>query len=483
MRSVEPLIQVSDLEVRYPNGFQALHQVNLRLEEGETLGVVGASGSGKSTLVKALLGLLPEGSCVTGVVRVAGVDMVSGPAEAIRAARGRIIGYIAQDPFAACDPMRSVGHHVEAAWLVHRFRPPTGAAAQQLTEVGIERAEARRKDRPWAFSGGMLQRVSIAAGSVHHPRLVLADEPTSALDAGLAQGVLNLIDSRSAALVLVTHDLSLVAGHCAKTLVMDQGRVVEVGATAALLEAPSQQATRELVAACPELNQNRSAIRQPGKVVIQADGLCHDYGFSVIDGFDLEVFAGQIIGIQGPSGCGKSTLLRLLAGLETPKAGRVRFIHAGQEQTKRPPGFVLPIFQNPVGSLSPRWPIWKVLAEPLRARGERRSLTQWISWARKWLGRIGLGEVDPRRRPGQLSVGQAQRVAVARALIGKPAVIIADEPSASLDVLNARLIYSMLESAADAGSAVIIVSHDTARLRLSADRLLCHREGRFEEVI
>lgn len=478
----EKLIEVADLDVRYPNGFHALRGINLTMSEQDSLGVVGSSGSGKSTLVKALLGLLPPGSTISGSVRVAGLDMLSADENTIRRARGLVVGYIAQDPFAACDPMRRVGHHIEAAWRMHRMSPPQGAAIQELRAVGIDRAEVRYRERPYAFSGGMLQRASIAAGSVHHPRLVLADEPTSALDADLAQGVLGLIDRRSTGLVLVTHDLALVAGHCARIIVMDQGVVVESGEARALLGDPQAPATRELVAACPGLNQERPPAREGGPVVIRARGLTHDYGTPLISGMDLDIHAGQVVGVQGPSGCGKSTLLRLLTGLESPREGTVEFLAVDGAHQQRPAGFVMPIFQNPVGSLSPRWPVWKAMSEPLRARGERHGTAEWIDWAAGRLADIGLADVDPRRRPGQLSVGQAQRVAVARALVNKPAVIAADEPSASLDVLNARLVYSMLEQAADAGSAVIIVSHDTARLRMSADRLISHVAGHFQEV-
>lgn len=475
-----PLVEVSGLDVAYPNGFCALHRIDLSMTAGCSLGLVGASGSGKSTLVKALLGLLPAGSRVSGRVRVAGVDMLAGDRADIRAARGLLVGYVAQDPFAACDPLHSVGHHVEAAWRVHRRTPPPGAAGEELAAVGIADGPARVKERPWAFSGGMLQRASIAAGTVHHPRLVLADEPTSALDADLAGGVLGLIDARSRGLLLVTHDLALVRGHCARVVVMDAGRIVEDGPTVELLSRPRAEATRRLVAACPQLSGAVRTPRPAGRVTIRATGLTHGYGAPLFAGLDLEVRAGQILGVQGPSGCGKSTLLRLLSGLEKPSGGEVRFVTGdGVEHAERPAGFAMPVFQNPVGSLSPRWPVWRSLAEPLRARGERRTGPAWQAWAHERLAEVGLADLDPLRRPGELSVGQAQRVAVARALAPEPAVVVADEPGASLDVLSAERVYGLLGAAADAGAAVVVVSHDTARLTAVADRLLVHRDGRF----
>ncbi len=475
-----PLVEVSDLSVWYPNGYHALRNVNLVIEPLATVGVVGPSGCGKSTLVKALLGLLPKGSKINGTIKVVGIDILRADPEQVRKARGLIVGYIAQDPFAACDPMRRVGHHIEAAWKVHQLPVPPQAAVNQLVSVGIKDAARRVFDRPFTFSGGMLQRASIAAGTVHQPQLVLADEPTSALDAELADGVLALIDERSTGLLLVTHDLALVAGHCEQVVVMSGGEVVERGRTREVLARPKTDATKLLVGASARLSGERPPQRAAGRLVVRAKGISRNYSKDVLFEQDLDVYAGQVVGVHGPSGCGKSTLLRMVGGSEEPDSGTVRFFdRQGGEHAHPPRGFVMPVFQNPVGSLSPRWPIWRCLAEPLKAAGQRKRKAQWITWAQQQLASIDLAETLALRKPRQLSVGQAQRVAVLRALVEGPTVILADEPSASLDVVSAKLVYQMLAQAADSGTAVIIVSHDTARLATVADRIFVHQGDHF----
>lgn len=482
-----PLIEVEDLHVTYPNGYQALHGLGLRVETDERLAVVGPSGCGKSTLLKALLGLLPTGSTVSGQVQVMGVDMVRGSAEDIRQARGRLVGYVAQDPYGACDPFRTVGHHIRAPWIMHGLTPPPGVAGTELEGVGMADGAARARQYPHQFSGGMLQRASIVAGAAHQPGVLLADEPTSALDRDLADGVLGLLDDRTRALVLVTHDLALAAAHCRRAVVLNGGVMVDEGPTTTLLRGGEQThpVTRALVAALPEGAVDPApacaATVVAGPAVLQVEGVCHAYQHQVLTDLDLEVRAGEVVGIEGPSGCGKSTLLRILAGTETPDTGRVGFAAAdGTWRSSPPPGFVMPVFQDPVASLSPHWPLWASLAEPLRARGERRSRAAWRAFAAEQLDRVGLGALDPDLRPHQISVGQAQRVTVVRALVANPRLVVADEPTASLDVLNARLVCELLAVAAGEGAAVVMVSHDGPRLRTLAQRIVTLRNGRLD---
>ena len=470
-----PLV-VEGLTVRYPDGYRALDGLDLRVGAHERWALVGRSGSGKTTLLRAVLGLLPPGSRATGSVRVGGTEVLGAPARVLRGLRGLVAGYVPQDPFAACDPLRAVGHHVAEAWTAHRRTPPAGAVVGGLTGVGIADAAARAGQRPHQWSGGMLQRATLLAATAHDPLLTLADEPTSALDAELADDVLALVRRRCGALLLISHDLALVARHAESVLVLDGGRAVERGPAADLLTAPAAAETRRLVAASAPVARGVRAA-PPGEPVARVEDVTRRYRHAggevvAVDGVSLAVRPGEVVGVVGRSGSGKSTLARLLGGMERPDSGTA--VLGGAR-----PGYVMPVFQDPVASLDRRWALWRTLTEPLAARGERHGRARRRALATAALERVGLSGVDPDRLPGSLSVGQAQRVAVARALAADPALLVADEPTASLDVAAAAAVTDLLRGIADAGTAMLVVSHDERRLASYADRVVRMRDGRL----
>ncbi|GAA1850094.1 ABC transporter ATP-binding protein [Pseudonocardia ailaonensis] len=471
------VLRVAHLTVTYPNGHRGLDDLSFSVEAGERRAVVGRSGSGKSTLVLAILGLLPPGTRVTGSILVDGHELVGADEATLRRLRGPVIGYVPQDPFAATDPLRTVGHHVGEAWRAHRRRPPAGAVAEGLAAVEIDDAARRAGHRPHQWSGGMLQRATLVAATAHAPRLTLADEPTSALDAELADDMLHALRRRGGALLLISHDLALVARHTEHVLVLAGGRAVEQGPAARLLAAPAAPETAELVAAAAPPPARTRTSRREGPVVAEVREVSRRYGtVTAVDGVSLTVSAGEVVGIVGRSGSGKSTLARIVAGLEAPDTGASSL----REAAARRPGHVMPIFQDPVASLDRRWPLWRTLAEPRRARGERLDRTRARTLAVEALDGVGLTGIDVARRPGSLSVGQAQRVAIARALLARPALLIADEPTASLDVAAAAAITALLRGLADAGTAVLVVSHDRPRLAGYADRVLVMSGGRLD---
>ena len=221
------LLDIRDLEVEYAGGARAVRGISLRILSGEVLALVGESGCGKTTVARAVLGLLPKGTKTRGAISVDGRSILGRPERELRTIRGRVVGLVAQDPFAALDPVHRVSHHVEQAWRAQRKRVPAGAVNERLSAVGIDEPDRRSRQRPFQWSGGMLQRAQIAAASALQPPLLVADEPTSALDADRADGVLAVLRERADGLLLISHDLNLVRAHADRVAVMYAGRIVE----------------------------------------------------------------------------------------------------------------------------------------------------------------------------------------------------------------------------------------------------------------
>lgn len=478
-------LEVRDLSVVYPNGHRALDRVSLAVPEDGTVGLVGSSGCGKTTLIRAVLGLLPGGCRISGSVIVAGRDVLGVDERARRKIRGRQIGYVAQDPFAACDPMRRVRHHVEEAWTAQGCTPPPSAVIDGLTDIGITGAAERVEQYPHQWSGGMLQRATTVAATAHHPVVTCADEPTSALDRESADVALRVLRRTCRALLLVSHDLSLVARHADSVVVLDNGRVIEQGPCSGVLATPAHDLTADLLEA--SASEPHRGIGSDAEPILRLSGVRRHYGaVDAVAGVDLALRPGHVTGIVGRSGSGKSTLLRLASGQERPDQGTVVFgdtsIWASTNRTRATlprPGWVMPIFQNPVASLDQRWPLWRTITEPLTVNRRRMSRADRRQRARTALAEVGLDGVDVDRLPSTLSVGQCQRIALVRAVIAHPAVVVADEPTASLDVRTAAVVAGLLRKVADGGVAVLAVSHDEPRLASYADQVLRMNAGRI----
>ena len=479
------LLRIRGLSIRYSSGPAVLDGLELDINPGECLALVGESGCGKTTLARAILGLLPGKTIITGTIELLGTDIRHAPAKSRRALLGRNLGYVAQDPYAACDPIRTVRHHIEEAWRAHGVPVPPGAVEERVSALGIGAASARLRDRPYQWSGGMLQRASISAATVHDPELVLADEPTSALDAELADGVLRAVRQASRSLLLISHDLRLVENHADRIAVLRGGRIVETSRTSSILAAPRHEYTRQLLTSADSIRATarpagtapRPAASHP-VVTLDRVSVTYQSGTSAVHALrhaSLAIHAGEIVGVAGPSGSGKSTLLRIASGIEEPASGTVTF---GGGQASAPRGYVMPVFQDPVASLDRRWPIWRSITEPVTVT-RRLNRTERLTLARDALAQVRLGDLDPHRLPGQLSVGQCQRAAIARALIARPALIVADEPTASLDVTTAAGIADLLRLARQSGVAIALVSHDEALLGAIADRVVRIRDGQI----
>ncbi|MEV7597237.1 ABC transporter ATP-binding protein [Kitasatospora sp. NPDC089797] len=505
---------VVDFPTDSPSGtghLRAVDGVGFTLAAGEALGIVGESGSGKSTVAYALLGLhRGTGARIGGSVRVAGVDAVTAEGAELRRLRGSLAAMVFQDPLSALDPYYAVGDQIAEVVRVHRpvsRRAARERAVQVLDRVGIPDAARRSRSRPHEFSGGMRQRVLIAMALACEPRLLVADEPTTALDVTVQAQVLDLLHElraeTGAGLVLVTHDLGVVAGSVDRVLVMKDGRVVEHGPVTEVLGAPREPYTRALLSAVPRVNAPQTAPQAAPRaagadVLLEATDLRKDFGtrggglvrrgapVPAVDGVSLTVRAGETLGIVGESGSGKTTLGRMLVRLLEPTGGRLHYrgreIGTLGEKELRPLRRELQmVFQDPVSSLNPRRSIGDSVADPLRIAGEgdERRIRARVG---ELLERVGLDPDWYHRYPHEFSGGQRQRVGIARALAPRPKLIVCDEPVSALDVTTQAQVIDLLgELQRDLGLALVFVAHDLAVVRQVSDRVAVMRAGRIVE--
>lgn len=471
---MEPVLSCENLSVAYPGGATPITGISFSVQPGECFALVGGSGAGKSTIAKALMGLHGRGTKVSGTLRLGTQDMSGASRADWRRTRGRQVGFVAQNPWSGCDPLRPVRDHVAEAWRCHGLATTWDQIATRLEGLGVEGASARMAQYPHIWSGGMLQRASIAAASALAPPLLIADEPTSALDADRAQTVLDALRAQGAALVLISHDIGLVLRNADRIGILHKGQLVEQDTPQALTSTLQHSETRRLLSALAPLPQRQKAQTAPALLRLSNVSVRYDKGQTpAVRSASLQIGAGQIIGLQGPSGCGKSTLLRVVMGLTQASAG-----HVWRADRLAQPGAIQPIFQDPVASLVPHWPIWRSVAEPLTAPGQPQlQRAERKAMARSALSSVGLDDIDPEARPTELSIGQCQRVAIARATISQPALIVADEPTSALDSPSTWRVSKLLQDAAEKGAAVLIVSHDGKFLERLADHTISMEAG------
>ncbi|MFG2852900.1 dipeptide ABC transporter ATP-binding protein [Streptomyces mirabilis] len=480
------LVEVTDLTVGF-GSLRAVDGLSFRLAKGAALGLVGESGSGKSTVASALLGLhRGTGAEVGGSVRVGGIDVQEASDAELRRLRGGKAAMVFQDPLSSLDPYYAVGDQIAEVYRVHvkaSRRAARARAVEVLDRVGIPDAARRARSRPHEFSGGMRQRALIAMALACEPDLLIADEPTTALDVTVQAQILDLLHTLRAetgmGLLLVTHDVGVAAESVDEILVMRHGRAVEHGLVGAVLGAPAQAYTQELLGAVPRVDAPRTASAVTEEVVLEASCLRREFGrgkkaFAAVDDVSLTIHRGETLGIVGESGSGKTTLGRMLVGLLEPTAGEIK-----------PGGGVRPdvqmVFQDPVSSLNPRRSVGESIADPLRAQGERDE-GRIRGRVRELLERVGLEAAHYDRYPHEFSGGQRQRVGIARALAADPRVIVCDEPVSALDVTTqAQVIALLAELQRELGLALVFVAHDLAVVRQVSDRVAVMRRGRIVE--
>lgn len=490
----ETILKFVDVSVTYSNGFRAVRAANFGIEKGVCLAIVGESGSGKTTLVKAALGILPNGAKVSGSIKINETEIVGASEKTLRKIRGKIAGFVAQEPFSAFNPVFSVLDHIKEVRRFHKLKFRNEKIFRSLEDAGIENATEKAAKYPFEWSGGMLQRATIIAASALCPPLIIADEPTSALDADRADSILNDLRSTGAALLLISHDVNLVSRYADKIAVFRAGEIVEIGETAEIFENPRHEYTKKLIASTRH-DAARFSEKINGKTILEAKDLSKNYGddfskISAVKKTDLQISAGEMIGICGASGSGKSTLWRMLSMIEAPSGGEIflenELSSSGASKKlindKARRGFVMPIFQNPLSSLDKNWKIWRIITEPLDAghRTEKFSKAEKIAIARKILTEVGLAEVDLNAKPARLSVGQCQRIAIARAIIAEPKLIVADEPTSALDSQTAVVVMKLFRQIAARGTAIVIVSHNEPLLKSFCRRVFRMRDGILE---
>ncbi|TFL19731.1 ABC transporter ATP-binding protein [Jannaschia formosa] len=478
-----PLIAVHDLSLAI-HGEAILHDVGLDIAPGRVTALVGESGSGKSMTALALIGLLPEGAATTGAAMLDGRDLLSLPEREWLNLRGGDIGMIFQEPMTALNPVQTIGAQVSET-LRLRGTPRAEAlriARDRLDRVGLGQLPLDRY--PHQLSGGQRQRVCIAMAIARRPRLLIADEPTTALDvttqAGILQLLRDLVDEEGMALLLITHDLGVVARIADHVAVMQAGRIVEQDATERLFRAHAHPYTRDLLAASRPAPRERRASR--GGPVLQADGLTRRYGaVTAVDAVSFTLHRAESLGLVGESGCGKSTLTRALLGLEPIQAGSLWFQGeaGGIAMTKAQRAKMSVVFQDPYGSFDPRWTVARILAEPFHLTGRPPD-----AWARaaEALEQVGLSASDLGKYPHEFSGGQRQRIAIARALITEPEVLVLDEAVSALDVRVRAQVLALLDDLQQRlGLAYLFISHDLAVVRAICDRVLVMRGGKIVE--
>ncbi|WIX90562.1 ABC transporter ATP-binding protein [Amycolatopsis sp. DG1A-15b] len=483
------LLRISDLAVSY-RSVPAVRDVGFDVGAGEVVAVVGESGSGKSTTAHAAIGLLPRGGRVDGgSITFEGRDLLALSSRQWRSVRGREIALVPQDPAVSLNPVHRIGDQVAEVLKIHGLADRRSASVQAielLERAGVPDPSVRGRQYPHQLSGGLRQRVLIAAALAGRPKLIIADEPTSALDVTVQRRILDHLTSLAresgTAILLITHDLGVAADRASRIVVLSQGSVVEEGPS--VVSAPVHPYTRQLVAAAPSLSDLRRPPAPAAEPLVSVRDLAKTFegGIRAVDGVSFDIPRGQTLALVGESGSGKTTTARMVLRLETPTAGSIAFdgediTDLRGDELRRLRRRMQIVYQNPYASLNPKFSIEDVVAEPLRAFRLPRTRVPEL------LDQVALPASVARRKPAELSGGQRQRVAIARALALRPDLVVCDEPVSALDVsVQAQILALLAELQSSLGLSYLFISHDLAVVRQLADQVGVMRAGALVEL-
>jgi peptide/nickel transport system ATP-binding protein len=492
------LLQVENLTIRYDD-VVAVRDLSFVVEKGESVGLVGESGSGKSQTALSILGLLPASADVKGSIKLEGGELLGVSEHLLNAVRAQRVAMVFQDPMQALNPFVRVGRQLQRILLQHRLGDAEETEARvldMLQRVGLPDPGRQYRAYPHQLSGGMRQRVMIASALIAEPALLIADEPTTALDVTVQAQILELLEAvrEDTALLLITHDLGVIAGHCERMLVLERGELVEQGATQSVFSQPQHAHTARLLEAAPRLDKGSAPAATPGDELLKIDSASVHFReagrrtLQAVRDVNLCIRAGETVAVVGESGSGKSSLVRAALGLIPLQSGRVAYCGAPvegpvQHRTTAVRRGMQLVFQDPVGSLNPQMRVARIVAEPLQVHEPDMPAAAREEKVAAILERTGLGEEYLQRYPHELSGGQAQRVAIARALILQPQVLVCDEAVAALDgTVREQILALLREVQLESGLALVFITHDLSVVRAISHRVLVMYLGALVEM-
>ncbi|TPI26652.1 ABC transporter ATP-binding protein [Mesorhizobium sp. B3-1-6] len=484
-----------------------LKGVELTIAPGEVVGLVGESGSGKSMTALAIMRLLPNLARAKGRVAFDGIDILAASEDQMCALRGDDIGMVFQEPMTALNPVKTIGEQVAEGirWHTRAGRAEAEDRARKILDrVGLPEAKFPLSRYPHELSGGQRQRVVIAIACALKPKLLIADEPTTALDVVLQAQILdllrNLVSENRMGLLLISHDLAVVTEMADRLTILRHGEVTEAGDTARTLSEQQHPYTRELALASMHVPARpKPHLAGSAKPLLEVENVGRDYpgrrislfrpaqSIRAVDDVSLTIEPAQSVALVGRSGCGKSTLARMILALDKPTAGTIRF--RGEAITGRPESALRParrdmqvVFQDPYGSFDPRQKVEKLVAEPLHLLEKPPAKAESREMVAHALDEVGLGPRDMDKYPHEFSGGQRQRLSIARAIITRPKLVVADEPVSALDVsIRAQILDLFAELNQKLGIAYLFITHDLTVARAMADEVLVMHEGKIVE--